>query len=165
MYWVFSEITQAGKWDNLTIIAPGRIGGEYPKTFGHYHGRAVPEIYHRTAGSGVLILQKKHIENGRWMPEKVDEVLLVIFEDGDELSIKPEYGHSWSNTGSGPLLLYDNWHEGHTPADYAMIQSLGGLAYFLIEENGKPKAIPNPKYRNLPEPMWLTTKEYKEYHP
>lgn len=160
VYWVFSEISTRTKLANLTVIAPGRFNGEYPKTFGHYHHNPATEIYHQVYGEGILLLQKKHLENGVWRPEKVEEVLLVTIKPGDEVTIKPEYGHSWSNVGDGPLLLYDNWSVGHWPADYEMIQKLHGLAYFLLEENGEPTAIPNPLYQNLPEPVWLTAQEF-----
>lgn len=159
VYQVFYQ--KAGQWANKTVIANGRIGEEYPKTFGHYHNVAVNETYRITEGEGILLLQKKHIENGVWIPEVVDEVLLIRAKARDEIVITPEWGHSWSNTGSAPLVLYDDWKSGHTPADYEEIERLHGLAYYLIE-NPAVKAVPNPNYHNLPEPIWLSVEEYKE---
>ena len=41
-----------------------------------------------------------------------------------------------------------------------MIEKLQGMAYYIVEENGKPKAVPNPKYRDLPEPVWMSAEEF-----
>lgn len=159
-YWVFSEVSE-GKWANITIWAPGRYNGEYTKTFGHYHPEnAANETYRVIEGKGILQLQKKHLENGTWTPEKVDEVFLIKAETGDEIIIPFEYGHCWSNIGDGPLLTFDNWTSGHTPADYEPVEKLQGLAYYLIEEQEEIKAIPNSKYKDLPEPVWLTAEEF-----
>lgn len=158
-YWVFSEISK-DEWANLTVIAPGQYGEEFPKTYGHYHGVNVNETYHLVEGDGVLVMQKKHTENGATVPDKVEEVVLIKARPGDEIIITPEWGHSWSNVGKGPLISFDNWREGHTPGDYEVIEKMQGLAYYLVEENGEIKAVPNPKYKNLPEPKWMTAEEF-----
>lgn len=160
VYWVFSEATD-GKWANVTIIAPGSFNGEYPKTFGHYHGVDVPEIYHLIEGEGVLIMQKKHMDGDKWVPEQVDEVLLIQAKPGDEILITPEWGHSWSNVGKGPLISFDDWRSGHSPDDYAKIEQLQGLAYYLTSENGQVKPVANSYYKNLPEPKFITAAEFK----
>lgn len=160
VYWVFGEVTDE-KWANITIWTTEKIGEEYPKTYGHYHGAQVDETYHVVEGEGVMQLQKKHMENGEWVQDQVDEVLLVKAKAGDELIIKPEYGHSWSNIGKTPLITYDNWTSGHTPADYEHMEKLKGLAYYLVGENGEVKTIPNQNYKNLPEPIWMTVEEFK----
>lgn len=161
VYWVLGEVSEED-WANVTIIVPGSYGGEYPKTFGHYHGAEVNETYHLIEGKGVLVMQKKHVENGNWVPEKVDEVYLIKAKPGDEVVITPEWGHSWSNISKGPLISFDNWRVGHSPADYAEIERLQGLAYYLVEENGQPKPVSNPNYRNLPEPKWVTAEEFRQ---
>lgn len=163
VYWVFGDISD-DRWANLTVIASGRFKSEYPKTFGHYHGTSVNETYHLIEGEGILLLQKKHFEDGKWVPEKVDEVVLIKANPGDEILITPEWGHSWSNVGSDPLISFDDWRSGHSPSDYEDIKSLQGLAYYLIEEEGQVKAIPNPKYTDLPEPKWLSAQEFKDQY-
>ena len=99
------------------------------------------------------------------MPNQVDEVFLVKVAQDDEVKITPEYGHSWTNTGKMPLILFDDWKAGHHGSDYDMIKKLKGLAYYLIEENGQPKAIANPNYQNLPDPVWLTAQEFSQRTP
>jgi len=160
VYRVFSDLGDHF-WVNKTIIAPGRLGDEYPLTFGHYHGVNVDEKYYVAQGEGVLLLQKKHLEGGTWIPEMVDEILLVTANVGDEVNIAPEYGHSWSNVGEKELVLFDNWSTPHTPVDYENIEKLHGLACYLIEEDGKIKPVPNPNYKNLPEPKWIMAKDLR----
>lgn len=162
VYWVFPDSFMDNKWANLTVIVPGKVGNEYTKTYGHYHPEDAPdETYHLIEGEGVLQLQKKHFENGVWDPSRVDEVYLIKARPGDEVVIRKEFGHSWSNIGLGPLLSFDNWTFGHTPADYEPMEKYQGLAYYLVVENGEVKAVPNPKYQNLPEPVWTTAEEFK----
>lgn len=161
VYWVFSGVSE-DRWANMTMIVPGRLDTEYPKTFGHYHGVRVNETYHVVCGEGILLMQKKHLEDEKWIPEMVDEVLLVKAKVGDLVVITPEYGHSWSNVGRGPLIFFDNWREEHTPTDYEEIKRLQGLAYYLTEEGGQPKPVPNSNYKNLPAPVWLTAEEFRK---
>lgn len=131
-------------WVNKTILVAGRYGKEYPKTFGHYHNHEVDETYYVFEGEGVLLLQKRD----------ATEVLLVRAKTGDRLVIHPEYGHSWSNVGDKPLILLDNWETPHSPTDYAKIEKMAGMAYYLVEENGKPTTVPDKNYPKMPKPIW-----------
>lgn len=155
-YWVFSELDSKDKgnnWANLTIISAGNYSGELPKTYGHYNTTAVDELYHLIEGDGILLLQKGS-------PEKIEEVYLIKAKPGDEIIIKPEYGHSWSNAGETPLLSFDNWTHGHTPADYSPIESRQGMAYYLIRDGESVRALKNPSYGDLPDPIWLSAQEF-----
>lgn len=160
VYWVFYELTE-NEWANNTNIAPGKIGEEFTKTFGHYHASESPvEIYKVLAGEGVLQLQKKHLENNQHVPNKVDEVYLVRGKAGDEIHIPEDFGHSWSNVGKLPLIQFDNWRSGHTPSDYEPIEKMHGMAYYLIEKDGEVTPVPNPNYQSLPEPKWVSPEEF-----
>jgi glucose-6-phosphate isomerase, archaeal len=162
VYWVFAEVG-AHPWDNVTITAPGRLGEEYPKTFGHYHPvDAQDEIYRLITGEGIFMMQKKKLVDGNWIEDEVEAVCLIKAQPGEEIVIKPEWGHSWSNVGSAPLITFDNWTFGHSPHDYDIMEKLHGMAYYLIDENGEPKAVANPNYKNLPEAQWLTVTEFKQ---
>lgn len=149
---VYEVFPSEGEWVNKTVVYPGKLGEEYTKTFGHYHPEGAPdEVYRVTEGEGILELQKKNLS----------EVLLVKAKSGDEIVITPEYGHSWSNISTTPLILVDNWEIGHTRADYGPIERIGGMAYYLVELNGEPQAVPNANYKNLPEPVFLTAEEFR----
>lgn len=159
VYFVFKDVS-GDKWANITIIQNGKIGEEYPKTFGHYHGVQVNETYRIVAGEGVVQLAKKYFDGDEWNSKKVAAVYLVKVKPGDEIIITPEFGHSSSNTGNFPLILFDDWRSGHEPTDYEDIEKLQGLPYYLVEENGELKAVPNPNYQNLPEPTWITAEDF-----
>lgn len=162
IYMVYTELDeklQSQGWVNKTVLKPGRLGEQYTKTFGHYHTHPIEELYRVEEGEGILLLQKKHHEDGTWTPDLIDEVLLVQAKAGDEILITPEYGHSWSNVGNSPLVLLDNWNDGHTPDDYEQIQNHQGMAYYIVEEDGKPHTIPNPTYKRLPKPIWINAED------
>lgn len=144
VYEVHTNLGDA-QWVNQTTIQSGHLGQEYTKTFGHYHTtNHEPELYRVKSGEGILVLQKKR------------EVLLVHAKTGDQILINPEYGHSWSNIGSEPLVLLDNWSFGHSDEDYAFIAKHHGMAYYIVEENGQPKAVANTNYLESPKPIWTT---------
>lgn len=164
VYWVFGEIDQSQKWSNMTVVAPGKLGREFTKTFGHYHSARVDESYAEVWGEGILLLQKKIIREGKFIPNEVSEVLLVKINHGEKVIIPPEYGHSWSNTGSIPLITFDNWVSGHQEKDYLYIKQLRGLAYYLVSEDGQVKPVPNHNYQNLPQPLFLSASEYHLRH-
>ena len=155
VYWVFSQIS-AQQFTNLTIITPGKIGAEFNKTFGHYHTAQVPETYRVVSGEGVLLLQKKANDERR-----VNEVLLIRAHAGDEIVIPPEYGHSWSNIGGTPLILFDNWRSGHKPTDYEIIGHLHGMAYYLTGSAENIVPVANSNYLEVPVFRMIEAKNLK----
>lgn len=164
VYWVFSEVSK--KWENMTVIAPGSvdsIGGEFPKTFGHYHSSSdAVEKYKLINGQGVLLMQKRKFADDDWEPDTIEKMYFVEFLPGDEINITVEWGHSWSNIGDTPLVTLDTWKEGHQPQDYKPIEKLGGMGYFLISKNGKAEFIPNKNYKELPKPEWITASDFNK---
>ena len=131
-YWVFSKL-KFEEWVNMTILAPTIINGEFNKTYGHYHTTTrEDEIYKVVSGTGLFMLQKKHFANGTWIENMVDEIYLINAKPGDEIVVKTDFGHSWSNIGKSPLITYDNWDFGHSPNDYTPIKKLKGMAYYLL---------------------------------
>lgn len=162
VYFMFNHISLGSKWANMTVIAPGSFDGEFPKTFGHYHGVEVDETYEVISGKGIFLLQKKAFDKKMWLMETTSEVLAVHGETGDRITIPWEWGHSWSNIGGEPLILYDNWTAGHDPSDYAVIEKLQGMAYYLINKDGKVVFEPNNHYQNLPPVREVTAKEFGE---
>lgn len=157
-YWVFSNVGK--KWENMTVLSPGTYGQEFIKTFGHYHNQPYDETYRVVGGKGVLIVQKKHFDNGTWTPDKVDKFVLVSLSPGDEVVITQDWGHALCNVGDLPLITIDNWTHGHSQADYEQIESLHGLAFYLIKKEGKADIYPNPNYNEHPDPEYLTATEF-----
>ncbi|OGC38908.1 hypothetical protein A3K42_00010 [candidate division WWE3 bacterium RBG_13_37_7] len=163
VYWVFNKVTK-DKWENVTIISSSFGDGEFPKTYGHYHASANQETYELIKGTGIFLLQKRHYDkDGIWIPDIVDEVFFVKFTTpGERITITQKYGHSWSNIGDEPLILFDDWRNGHTPEDYEPIKRLKGLAYYLIRKGSEVDVVPNPNYKDLPQPKFVTPKEFAE---
>lgn len=161
VYWVFKELGH-NKWINMTLLTSGVYAGEYAKTFGHYHGDGQPEIYHVVCGKALIVLQKIEIEKGLWVGDRTTEVLLVSASSGQDVNINPAYAHALVNVGEEPLITFDNREALHPASDYAPVERHHGLAYYIINEDGQPKAVPNPNYSNLPEPVWLSAPEYEK---
>src|SRR5437868_3201760 len=44
---------------NVTVWETGTVGGEYIKTYGHYHVGKLDETYWVVSGQGVILLQKR----------------------------------------------------------------------------------------------------------
>lgn len=149
VYEVYTNLNNS--WVNQTIIHYGLYGQEYPKTFGHHHSVSHPEIYQVFSGEGILLLGSD------------EEFKLIKATTGDRLAIPPQYSHAWVNTGKTDLVLLDDWTTPHVASEYQPIAEKHGLAYYLVEENGQPKTVPNPRYQNHPEPQWLTAEEFKRY--
>jgi len=161
-YWVFSEL-KFEKWVNMTVLAPTITNGEFNKTYGHYHTTTHEnEIYKVVSGTGLFMLQKKHFANGIWVENMVDEVYLINAKPGDEILVKTEFGHSWSNIGKSPLITYDNWDFGHSPNDYTPVKKVKGMAYYLLADGSDFKFEKNPNYKNVPEIKILSADEFNK---
>lgn len=151
-YWVFREIS--GPWKNMTVLPPGNYNGEFTKTIGHYHLNPVnDELYHCVSGTGVFVFQKKHFENGVFVPEIVEEVQVKRIKPGDDIKVSGDFGHALINIGDEPLITYDDREAPHSPEDYEPVARLHGLAYYVVNNNGQVDVVPNPNYKNLKDAL------------
>jgi len=137
----------------LVLLPPGQVGGEFIKTHGHYHspipGSAIgfPEVYTHYFGTLYLLLQRRaHPE----APEP-DDCVLYEMQPGKSILIPPGYAHIIINPSSQPgmiagLYSLDSIHE------YALIDRMGGAAYYVLERDGQECTVPNPRYTN-PAPL------------
>ena len=144
---------------NITVWEPGKVGREYIKTYGHYHVGDLDETYWILLGKGVALLQKLALdENGKMIADVVEEFRAVPVKAGDDLYMPSGHGHLVVNTGSTFLVTADNspvdFEErdpvslpGH--ADYELVKQMGGFAYFVVEHEGKPALLKNPKYKEI----------------
>jgi len=160
-YFMFKGISK-GKWENITMTVSGDYGGEFVKTYGHYHEAQVDETYLLIHGKGLFLLQEKYFENNSWVQNRVKNFYIVEPKVGDEIVVKPQLAHSWSNLCDTPLITFDTWQSGHTGLDYEPITKQKGLAYYLVKDNGQAKLVPNLNYVDTPDPKWLTVAEYNK---
>ena len=146
---------------NITVWECGTVDGEYIKTYGHYHVGDISETYTILQGTGILLLQKRKIgSDGKPIDDEIEEFKALSVKAGDKIFITPEIGHLMVNTGDIWLVTSDDspvypddvdpvGMPGH--ADYESVKKMGGFAYFVVEKNGQPTLVKNPKYKVIPE--------------
>lgn len=157
---------------NITVWETGTVGGEYIKTYGHYHVGKIDETYHVIAGEGIILLQNRKIgADGNLIDDEIESFYAIKVKVGDSVFIPSGTGHLAVNIGKAWFVTVDdspvNFEEadpvslpGH--ADYEPVKKLKGFAYYLVEENGQPTLIKNPHYKVVPEPQWFTLHEYAQ---
>lgn len=146
---------------NITVWETGTVGKEYIKTYGHYHVGDLDETYWVIYGEGIVLLQtRKKDQNGKPIDDEIETFKAINVKAGDHIFIPSETGHLVANIGKTWLVTADdspvNFEEadpvslpGH--ADYEPIKKLQGFAYYVVEKNGQPTLIKNPKYKLVPE--------------
>jgi glucose-6-phosphate isomerase, archaeal len=139
---------------NITVWESGTVDGEYIKTYGHYHVGELEETYTVIAGEGIVILQG-HMSNN-----SVESFQAIKVKAGDKVHIPKNTGHLAVNIGKTWFVTSDdspvNFEEkdpvglpGH--ADYSQFKRMQGAAYYVVEKNGKPELVKNPRYKKVPE--------------
>jgi glucose-6-phosphate isomerase len=119
---------------STTVIRPGKVGNEYFMTRGHYHAledRA--ELYFGLAGEGYLLLQNHD-----------GEVNMQYMAPGVAAYVPPYWGHRTINTGPENFVFLAVYpaEAGH---NYGIIAEYG-FASIMIERDGSPQLVPNPRY-------------------
>lgn len=123
---------------NITVLAPGKIGKEFTKTYGHYHRDDRTETYKVLFGEGKMLIQNR----------AVDAVQLLDMKAGSEVVVPKGYAHTMINTGNEPLVTVDDSPEDAESKanDYEPVREKKGFALYVIEEDGKIKTVPNSSY-------------------
>jgi oxalate decarboxylase/phosphoglucose isomerase-like protein (cupin superfamily) len=146
---------------NITVWETGKVGDEYIKTYGHYHVGDISETYSIIQGEGILLLQKRKIDtDNNPIDDEIESFIAKKVKAGDKIFIEPELGHLIVNTGNIWLVTSDDSPvypddvdpvglPGH--ADYKAVQKMGGFAYFVVEKDGSPTLVKNPKYKTIPQ--------------
>jgi len=155
---------------NITIWEPGKIGGEYIKTYGHYHVGNLDETYWVIFGEGVALVQKRAEDaSGKTIDDEITEAYAVYVKLGDHLFIPSEWGHLVANISDTYFVTADdspvNFDEqnpvtfpGH--ADYEAVKKMQGFCYYIVEKNGKPTLVKNLKYKKIPQIEIINVNEY-----
>lgn len=152
---------------NITVWETGTVGGEYIKTYGHYHVGKLDETYWILQGEGVVLLQKRKQDRN----DEIEVFYAIPVKAGDSVFIPSGMGHLVVNTGKEWLVTADdspvNFEEvdpvslpGH--ADYEPVKKMHGFSYYAVEEDGKLTLVKNPHYKIVPDPQWLTPEEYAQ---
>lgn len=131
------EAAARGLRYDVTVLAPGRLGREFVKTFGHDHpekpgtGVAYPELYQVVHGHVLYLLQRR-ADGGR---RGFADVALVSARAGDAVLIAPGYGHVTVNVGPDWLVMA-NWVARGFSSDYERVREDGGAAVFVVGGEG-----------------------------
>jgi glucose-6-phosphate isomerase len=120
-----------------SITHPGTIGGEYFMTKGHFHARRdTAEIYYCLRGRGYMMME---LENGDYE--------LGEMYPGRTVYVPAYYAHRSINTGDEPLISLAVY-PGDAGHDYGSIET-SGFKHLVVEKNGKPEVIINPRYGSM----------------
>jgi glucose-6-phosphate isomerase len=116
---------------NISILYPGTIDGEYYMTKGHYHANGrCSEVYLCLRGRGVLLMQTRSGETD-----------VQKYRRGSSIYVPPGWAHRSVNTGDEPLVLFALYpaDSGH---DYASIAEEGFWARVFRGEGERPLIVP-----------------------
>lgn len=145
MYRYFEREVDEPKFDeadleyDITVIKAGKIGPEFVKTAGHYHGYVpgteltYPEVYEVIEGEIEYLLQTKPDAEGN-----VD-VVIVKASSGDKVIVPPTFGHISINVGN-EAAVSSNLQKKDLPssADYESFKVNNGGALFRSESGWEP---------------------------
>lgn len=139
---------------NITVWEAGTVGGEYIKTYGHYHVDELDETYWVLAGEGV-VLQQKLVDPK--VPDVVEFFKAIPVKAGDSVYMPADVGHLAVNTGKTWFVTADDspvagaGDSASMPvhADYESVKKMRGFAYYVVERGGKPALVPNKLYKEV----------------
>jgi len=118
-----------------SIVYPGKVGGEYYMTAGHFHTILdTAEVYYCIGGKGFMLVESKDGDTHAY-PIKAGEMVYV----------PKGYAHRSINTGDSPLITFFAFRAdaGH---DYGTIKEKG-FRKLIVEKDGKPEIIDNPRWK------------------
>jgi glucose-6-phosphate isomerase len=118
----------------MTIIHPGKIGGEYYMTKGHIHDSdEAPEVYITMKGEGKLILQTED-----------NQTFIGEMKPGTINYIPSNWAHRAVNIGNEDLVFF-GIYPASSKRDYSFIgQNKKNFIKMVVERNGEVLIIDNP---------------------
>lgn len=157
---------------DLTVIPPGKIGGEFVKTIGHYHplkpGTKVryPEVYEVIYGKFFLLLQSASEDL-----ERLQETYIIEAGRGEKIVVPPGFGHASINP-TDEVLVLANWQLLRQQGIYEPYEVHNGAAYYVIDSSrlsakgalrSEPEFAPNLSYQKVPELKRRLPRELPQY--
>ena len=118
-----------------SICYPGKIGGEYYMTKGHFHAILdTAEVYLCTSGRGLILMENQE-----------GDCLYEVLTPGKMLYVPKRYAHRSINIGKVPFVQFYTLRAdaGH---DYGTI-AVKGFRKLVVERNGDFAVIDNPKWK------------------
>lgn len=119
-----------------SITYPGKIGGEYFMTKGHFHTVLdTAEVYYCLRGHGYMLMENPE---GDWEAQELTP--------GKALYVPGRYAHRSINISSTEPLVTFFAFPGHAGHDYGTIETQG-FRKLVVERDGKPVFVDNPKWK------------------
>jgi glucose-6-phosphate isomerase len=119
-----------------SITYPGKVGNEYFMTKGHFHTiLETGEIYLTLRGHGYMLLESPE---GDWSAQELSAGKMVY--------VPPRYAHRSINVDAKDPLVTFFTFRGDAGHDYGTIETKG-YRKLLVEKDGKPQIIDNPKWK------------------
>lgn len=118
-----------------TVMYPGKVGDEYYMSKGHFHAKPErPEIYVCLRGTGRLVMFTAE-----------GDVDVQAMQPGTVAMIPPFWAHRTINTGVDDFAFLATFltDAGH---NYATIAEQG-FPVLVVERDGQPTVIDNPRYQ------------------
>lgn len=155
---------------NITVWEPGLVGQEYIKTYGHYHVGKLDETYWVIFGEGIVLVQKRAVDpSDNPVDDQIEKAYAVHVKPGDAIFIPAEWGHLVANISKTFFATADdspvNFGDddpvslpGH--ADYEAVKRMQGFCYYIVEKDGEPVLVKNPKYKKVPEISIIEPDQY-----
>jgi glucose-6-phosphate isomerase len=120
----------------ISIVHPGKVGDEYFMTKGHFHTiLETSEVYYCMQGEGVMVMETPE---GEWSVEEL--------HPGKALYVPPRWAHRSVNTGSRQDLVTFFVYPADAGHDYGTIETQG-FRKLILERDGKPQIVNNPRWR------------------
>lgn len=118
-----------------SIVYPGKVGNEFFMTKGHFHNILdTAEVYICLQGHGYMLLENPE---GDWDVQELTP--------GKAVYCPKRYAHRSINTGDTPMVTFFAFR-GDAGHDYGTIE-IKGYRKLIVEQNGKPTVIDNPKWK------------------
>jgi len=120
----------------LGVLHPGKIGGEYHMTKGHFHAhRPAAEIYIGLSGEGAMLLEDEFSDECRLVPLRANSIVYV----------PGHTAHRTINTGAAPLV-YLGIYPANAGHDYAALAK-NNFAHVVVRgPDGRPALMKREDY-------------------
>lgn len=119
-----------------SIVYPGKVGDEYYMTKGHFHTiMDTAEVYYCLRGKGYMLMENPE---GDWRA--------LALEAGKAVYVPKRYAHRSINVGSDEPLITFFVFRADAGHDYGTIEQKG-YRKLLVERDGQPAIIDNPKWK------------------
>lgn len=120
-----------------SITYPGKVGNEYFMTKGHFHTILdTGEVYYCMGGHGYMLLENPE---GDWSAQELTPGKMVY--------VPRRYAHRSINVSATEPLFTFFVFRGDAGHDYGTIETKG-YRKLLIEQDGKPTIVDNPKWKD-----------------